>query len=225
MGFLLNGVQSEGLPENIVKVFTDAYVVPFFVETGTAGGDSIKVASRLFQKCYTIELIEGRVLDKSLPNVEYFTGDSVKYLLEIMTNFTGQYVFVFLDAHFSDSVPNTSGYKECPVLEELKVIAAYQKVIILIDDARLFFGHPPYPNDPREWPKIEEIFAATKVLFPNHHTTIVDDYVLCYPDELGGAVISEWTRRFNIRYPSALDKLKTQVKGVWDAFLKTYVNV
>jgi hypothetical protein len=215
MGFKLNGVVTEGLPEHIVKIFTNAYDVPTMVETGSAGGGSLPLASQLFKKIYTIELIEGRVLNKSINNVEYHTGHSVDVLPKVITDFTGQYVFFFLDAHFSDSIPNTSGVKECPVLDELKAISIYQKSIILIDDARLFFGHPPYPNDPREWPMVEDIFAETKKLFPEHHTTIVDDYILVYPHVMGTAVISEWTKRFSIRYPSAADKLKTQVREAY----------
>lgn len=227
MGFQLNGVTTEGLPEHIVKIFTKSHDVPIYCESGTAGGASVLVASDLFKKCFTIEIIEGRLLDQIKfglsDRVEFYTGDSVKVLPEIIAQFNGQYVFFFLDAHFCDSIPNTTGVKECPVLDELKVISTYQKSIILIDDARLFLGHPPYPNDPRDWPMIEEIFAETKKLFPNHHTTILDDYILCYPDEMGSAVIAAWTKRFPIRYPSAEDKLKTDTKNVYKA-LKKYID-
>lgn len=224
MGYKLNGIDSESLPVHIVEIFTKAFEVRNFVETGTAGGNSIAIASKLFNKCYTIELVEGRVIDKTLPNVEYFTGDSVSLLPSIFSNFVGQYAFVFLDAHFSDSIPNATGYKECPVLDELKVSSIHQKSIICIDDARLFFGHPPYPCDPREWPMIEEIFASAKLYFPNHHTTIVDDFVLIYPDEMGSAVISAWTKRFPVRYPSAFDKVKMDATNVFNA-VKNYLNV
>jgi hypothetical protein len=224
MGYQLNGVESESLPVHIVKIFTDAYPVRKYVETGTAGGASIAVASKLFDKCYTIELIEGRVVEKNLPNVEYHTGDSVAILPSIFSNFVGEYAFVFLDAHYSDPTPNTSGYKECPLIDEIKACSISQKNIICIDDARLFFGHPPFPNDPREWPMLEEIFAAAKQYFPNHHTTITDDFILIYPDEMGSAVIAAWTKRFSIRYPSAADKLQTEVKSVYNSF-KKYVGI
>src|SRR5579872_6648792 len=170
MGYLLPGVKTEGLPEHIVRIFTRAHDVPTYCETGTAGGASVVVASDLFKKCFTVEIVEGRLLDQVKfglsDRVEFYTGDSVKVLPEIIAQFKGEYVFFFLDAHFCDSVPNTTGVKECPVLDELKMIYRYQKSIILIDDARLFLGHPPYPNDPREWPMIEEIFETTKRLFP-----------------------------------------------------------
>lgn len=223
MGYKLNGVESEGLPVGIAEIFTKNYDVKVFVETGTAGGESIKVASRLFERCYTIELIEGRVLDKSLGNVTYHTGDSVEILPQIIAQELSIPVFFFLDAHFSDSVPNTTGKKECPVLDELQVISSHKNPIILIDDARLFYGHPPYPNDPREWPSIEEIFYRCRVLFPNNHTTIIDDFVLCYPHKMSDWVSEEWRRRFTARYPSADDKLKTDAKNVFNA-LKKYLD-
>jgi hypothetical protein len=223
MGFKLNGIKTEGLPEHIVRIFTRNYDVPILVETGTAGGNSIRVAADIFKKCYTIELILDRPELIYAEHVHFRIGNSVDVLPEIISEFVGEYVFFFLDAHFCDSVPNTTGIKECPVLDELKIISRYQKCIILIDDARLFFGHPPYPADPRDWPMIEDIFAETKKLFPDHHTTIVDDYILVYPHVMGSPVIAEWTSRFNIRYPSAEDKLKSQVKDVYAAF-KKYVN-
>lgn len=227
MGYKLPGVSTEGLPEHIVRIFTRAYDVPTYCETGTAGGASVIVAADIFKKIYTVEIIEGRPLDKirfgTTEGVEFYNGNSVDVLPEIIAQFRGEYVFFFLDAHFCDSVPNATGIKECPVLDELKAIAVYQKSIILIDDARLFFGHPPYPNDPRDWPMIEDIFSETKKLFPNHHTTIVDDYILVYPDVMGSAVIAEWTKRFPIRYPSAEDKLRSQAKDVFNA-IKKYID-
>lgn len=227
MGYLMPGVSTEGLPEHIVRIFTRSYDVPTYCETGTAGGASVVVAADIFKKCFTIEIIEDRLLDQIKfgvsENVEFYTGNSVDVLPEIISKFNGEYVFFFLDAHFCDSVPNTTDVKECPVLDELKVISGYQKSIILIDDARLFFGHPPYPNDPRQWPMIEEIFEATKKLFPDHHTAIVDDYILVYPHVMGSAVIAEWTKRFPVRYPSAQDKLKVDTKNVFKA-LKKYID-
>lgn len=223
MGYQLTGVNTEGLPEHIVRIFTRAYDVPTFVETGTAGAASIRIASDIFKQCYTIELIPERASRMDGGNVEFYTGNSVNVLPEIISKFGGEYAFFFLDAHFCDSVPNTSGVKECPVMDELKAISVYQKSIILIDDARLFFGHPPYPNDPRDWPMVEDIFAEAKKLFPDHHTTIVDDYILVYPHVMGAAVIAEWTKRFPVRYPSAEDKLKSQVKDVYASF-KKYIN-
>lgn len=229
MGYKTPGVETESLPEHLVKIFTDAFEVKIFIETGTAGGSSITTASKMFNKCYTIELIEGRVdsdMKKSVfyNNVEFLTGNSVDILGSLITNHIGHYIFFFLDAHYSDSVPNTSGVKECPVLEELKIISSHQTSIILIDDARLFLGQPPYPNDPRDWPTIEEIFSAAKVLFPNHHTTITDDFVLIYPDAMIHAVTSEWRKRFTVRYPSADDKIKSDAKNVFNA-LKSYLDV
>lgn len=224
MGYKLPGIQTEGLPEHIVRIFTRAFDVPTYCETGTAGGASVVIAADIFKKCYTVEIIEDRLLDQIKfgisDKVEFYTGDSVAVLPEIISNFKGEYVFFFLDAHFCDSVPNTTGVKECPVLDELEIISGYQNSIILIDDARLFFGHPPYPNDPRQWPMIEDIFRRTNKLFPGHHTTIIDDYVLCYPDQMGAAVIAEWTKRFPIRYPSAEDKLRSQTKDVFAALIK-----
>ena len=230
MGYLLNGVETGGLPFHLVKPILDKYNVPFFVETGTAGGDSAREASKMFTHVWTIELIDGKQEVEDAPdNVEFLVGDSVQLLPEIISeinaNEKGQYVLFYLDAHYSDIVPNETGYPECPVLEEIKAVAEYgDGAIIIIDDARLFFGNPPYPHDAREWPSICEIFILLKEKFPYHHVTITDDYVLCIPLHVRDVIDQEWRDRFHIRYPSAEDKLRGQVKDVYKAFMEKVHN-
>lgn len=228
MGYLLNGVSTGGLPIHLVKPLIENHEINYFVETGTAGGDSIREVYELFKYVWTVELIKDRTDTKNAPkNVRFIEGDSVEHLPEIIEQlllFRGekerQYVLFYLDAHFCDDKPNESDYPECPVLEEIKCIAEYgEDAVIIIDDARLFFGSPPYPNDPTEWPSISEIFFVLQTLFPFHHTTITDDYVLSIPLHLKDTIDKEWRDRFHIRYPNAEDKLRGQVKDVHAAFM------
>ena len=58
MGYLTNGVTTGGVPIELIKTITNGFHVPFFVETGTAGGASIREAAIKFEFCYTIELVE-----------------------------------------------------------------------------------------------------------------------------------------------------------------------
>lgn len=84
MGYFLNGVEDGGCPFYIVKKLIEGFDVPFFVETGTAGGYSITKASEIFKECHTIELIEGRtpstkeiiVYDKDVIDEE--TGEIIR---------------------------------------------------------------------------------------------------------------------------------------------------
>jgi len=225
MGYQLPGVETEGLPLHLIKALNDDGNIPFFVETGTAGGDSVRAASKIFSKCYTIEIIPGRYIDEQTENVVAYTGDSVSILPEIISKFNGEYVLFFLDGHYSDSVAKIdTGIKECPVLDEIKVIGKYENSVIIIDDARLFLGFAPFPLDAREWPGVYEIFIELRRAFSWHYITVTDDYILCVPDRFKAAIQAEWRDRFHIRYPSHEDKLKTEVKNVYTA-LKNYIDV
>lgn len=236
MGYKVNnGVDTGGLPMYLINPLIEYCNVPTFVETGTAGGLSIKEAAKHFKDCYTIELIEGRAcIDDTLDNVRWLTGNSVDMLLPIVNNLIGaknrmqikdkppvyHYALFWLDAHYSDPIPNISQYKECYILEELEIISGYRDdAIILIDDARLFCGHPPAPNNPKDWPSIQDIFVLLKERFPYNYSTIVDDYILSIPDRLREPVDAEWRSRFSIRYPTESDKLKSEVKNVYSALL------
>lgn len=231
MGYKTNGVDTGGLPMHLVKPLIDNYDIPFFVETGTASGDSARLASKLFKKVWTIEVVEDRQnIQTENDNIEFLVGDSSKLLygiIEELKNKKGdnkhQFVLFYLDAHYSDIVPNESDYPECPLLDEIKIAANYgEDAIIIIDDARLFLGQPPYPHDPREWPSIKEIFALLIEKFPYHHITLTDDYILAVPLHVRDVIDKEWRDRFAVRYPNEEDKLKVQVKDVYHAFMEKF---
>lgn len=224
----MNGVETGGLPMHLVKPLIDNYDIPYLVETGSAGGDSARLASTMFKEIWTIELIENRAEVKDAPdNIYFLQGDSVELLPQIIEELKtikgdkkNQYVLFYLDAHYSGDTPNESGYPECPVMEEIKAVAEYgEDAIIIIDDARLFFGHPPHPHNPQEWPTVCDIFHLLKEKFPYHHITTTDDYILCISHHTREAIDKEWRERFKIRYPNENDKLKTQVKDVYNALI------
>ncbi len=233
MGFLLNGVNTGGIPMYIINEFLKEIEIPVIVETGTAFGDSIKEASKYFQECYTIELNEGRggVSNTDVDNIHYYKGHTVDVLPTLISQFTylkgdypeGEYRYIlwWLDAHFDGDKPANSPYKDCYLLEELNIISEYsQDSIIIIDDARLFFGNPPHPNNPKEWPTIQQIFSKFQEKFPYFFVTIIDDYIIAFPDRLEWIFQREWMARYSIRYPSGSDNLKTQVKSVYEALIK-----
>lgn len=226
---MLPGVETGGLPIHLVKPLVDNHDIPYMVETGSAGGDSARLAATMFKNVWSVELIKDRVETKDAPaNVTFLEGDCVELLPKIIEDLLKlkgkkehQYVLFYLDAHYSSDVPNESGYPECPVLKEIECIAKYgYDSIIIIDDARLFFGQPPYPHNPTEWPSICEIFHLLKTNFPYHHITITDDYVLAIPLHVREVLDAEWRGRFHIRYPNAEDKLRSQTKDVYNAFIK-----
>lgn len=229
MGYKLNGCDTGGFPFYLIKPLLEKVDIKVFVETGTAAGESAKLAATLFEQVYTIEIIKGRQQIKDSPsNIEFHTGYSVEILPEIINELLKtkksnhkEYVLFWLDAHYSGNTTNETGYPECPLLEEIEAVAIYgEEALIIIDDARLFLGHPPYPNNPNEWPTIKEIFELLTKHFPYHMITITDDYILCMSHHVKDVFEAEWRERYHIRYPNAADKLRTQTKDVYNALLK-----
>lgn len=232
MGFRTYGVDTTGLPLHLVNPIIEQHEVKIFVETGTAGGASVRKAAELFEKCYTIELIEDRAVKEGAPeNIHFMTGSSPELLGGVIDNLLitrgdeRQNVLFFLDAHYSGDTLNETGFPECPLMDELKVIGRYSEdAIIIIDDARLFLGHPPYPNNPKEWPLIQDIFIELRNLFPHHYATITDDYILCVPLHVKDTVIAEWRSRFHIRYPNDYDRMKSETRNVYN-YLQKFIEL
>lgn len=229
MGYTLNGVNTGGLPMYLIERILAKHHVDYFVETGTASGESVRLAAQHFKKCYTVEVIEGRPVREDAPiNIVFFTGDSSEILTviidELLIEKSGkerQWVLFWLDAHYSGDKPNETEFLECPLINEINAVATYgEDAIIFIDDARLFLGHPPYPNNPTQWPNIHDIFILLREKFPYHYSTITDDYILCIPIHIREIIDEEWRERFHIRYPNKEDKLKSQVKDVYNSFKK-----
>jgi len=229
MGYKLNGVESGGLPMHLIKPLIDFVNIETFIETGTAGGASIQEASKLFKECHTIELIAGRVAIEPIENVTFHTGNSIDILPTIVDEIFNRkesendyhYCLFWLDAHYSDPTPNESGFKECYILEELEIISKLQAdAIIIIDDARHFLGQAIYPNNPLDWASIQDIFAMLKEKFPHNYSTLVDDYIISLPERIRVPIDTEWRERYHIRYPSEADRLKKEVKNVFNALSK-----
>ena len=236
MGYKLNGVETEGLPVHLIKPLLDSHSIPYFVETGTAGGHSVKEASSMFKKCYTMEIISGRPVLKDVPkNIDFMIGNSIDLLPEVIDELIilreaegtvtengvrQQFVLFWLDAHYSDNVPNKSDIPECPVLDEIEIVSKYgDDSIVIIDDCRLFLGATPYPCNSAEWCGIDEIFNKLRTLFPYHYNTLVDDYIVSIPIHIKEVWDEQWNKRFLTRYPSEQDKLKVDAQNVYKSVL------
>lgn len=220
MGFKGYGIDTGGIPVEYIKRFLDKYEIPIFIETGTAGGDSVRTVASLFKECHTIEIIEGRPTGDFPNNVKLHTGDSAKLLNHIASQYHRQNIFFWLDAHWSESYESPAGTDECPIIKEIEAIKHVgNRALIMIDDARLFYGWPPHPNNPAKWPRLQFVFEALRSCFPNHVTTIVDDYIICFPMSMDEVHYTEWRENFDKRYPSDADKLKLAARDLYNAFL------
>lgn len=222
MGYLHNGVKTGGLPVEYIKRFVDAYDIEVFIETGTAGGDSVRAASGLFKACHSIEIVGGRTTGWIPEHVTLHEGDSSSLLKDASKPYKGQRIVFWLDAHWSEPYPSPEGVNECPVLEEIAAIKGHD-CLILIDDARLFFGAHPHPGDPRKWPKFQQVFAYLRECFPKHMISIVDDYIIAVPDYMQDTFHAEWRERFRERYPESIDRVKMEMRNSIE-YLKDFVK-
>ena len=96
MGYRHHGVDTGGLPIEYIKRFIEKFPIEVFIETGTAGGESVRAASNIFTFCHSIEVVEGRADGSYPPNVKLWTGDSVKLLSEVTRPFTKSTHLFFL---------------------------------------------------------------------------------------------------------------------------------
>lgn len=222
MGYKLNGVKTGGIPVEYIELFVIQYGIKYFVETGTAGGDSVRAVAHLFKECHSIEVIEGRPEGYFAENVTLWMGDSSKLLPEVTKDFKGERVLFWLDAHWSDNVESPDKTKECPLLDEIKAINGHD-CLILIDDARLFLGPHPWPADYRFWPQFQDVFKALKDNFPKHKVTIIDDYIIAVPDYMDDTFRDEWWDRFKVRYPEDVDLAKSQLRFAYE-YLKKFIE-
>lgn len=220
MGFKHFGVNTGGLPVEYIKRFTEQYLIPVFIETGTAGGDSVRAASKLFKTCHTIEIMGGRPGDGYPENVTLHQGDSANLLGNIAKKHPHENIFFWLDAHWSEPFESELHMNECPVLEEIEAIQhCGKRALIMIDDARLFYGRPPWPCNPMKWPRFQFVYEKLRRCFPEHIISIVDDYIICFPLEMEGAHRTEWYENYTKRFPTDESKLKESARLAFDAFL------
>lgn len=219
MGYKHSGVSTGGIPIDYVKRFVDAYGIEVFIETGTAGGESVRVAAEIFKVCHTIEIVEGRPEGEFPENVSLYTGDSAELLRSVASLHKGQRIVFWLDAHWSENYEAPDDVVvECPLLAEIHAIKGHD-CLILIDDARLFLGPHPWPCDYRIWPSFMDVFIKLHECFPRHTVTVIDDYIVAVPDYMNDTFRIEWWERFKIRYPEEREVLRSRVKYVYEQFL------
>ena len=126
-----------------------------WIETGTYYGETTKLLSKISKKIISIEadknLFEtsNKIL-KNFKNVEILNGKSEDLLDKVISkNLNFQNVCIYLDAHLcQDHLKNTKTFGNentaTPILNELEIVSKYvsnfEKIVVLIDDIRLFKG-------------------------------------------------------------------------------------
>jgi len=211
------------IPRDFVLRIQDIANIPYFIETGTAGGESVAWAKDYFTECWTIEADQTREINK-LEGINYHAGNTVEVLPDILLNEKLKNketpIFFWLDAHWCEPYPNNTGRKECYLIEEIEAIRDRPNSVVMVDDARLFAGPPPYPNDPRDWPRLDAIFFKLRECFPYHTITIVDDFIIAVPQSLVPVVDQEWVDNYKKRYRGEDQLLWESVNITYNAFIK-----
>lgn len=195
------GIVNFSIPKDIVLDIIKEITIDNFIETGTFKGETTFWASDYFPQVYTIEIsreISNETAQRSKKkNITFIVGDSKDELPKLVPTLKGR-SFFWLDGHWCTG----GGGKdtECPLIDELESISMCKDSVIFIDDARCFLGPLPAPHDSEKWPKIDSVFAKCKELFPTHFTTIIDDVIMCIPQDLKLVIDNYWRNTFNERF-------------------------
>jgi len=122
--------------------------------------------------------------------VNFVLGNSPEQLAALLPHLDRP--LFWLDAHWSRR--RTAGRDaECPLLEELAVIAAagIPDLAILIDDARFFLEPPPSPHDWRQWPDFAAVMTALGAC-GDLYVAVKDDVILAVPASARADMVEFW---------------------------------
>jgi hypothetical protein len=191
------------IPFDLATALLDATGIRLAVETGTYLGGTTGQLADVTDHVWSVELLP-EILDQARErlagrdNVTLVQGYSPDVLALILTEVPGPALF-WLDGHGGtfggDDVP--SHVKECPVLDELAAIEAWphaSRSVILIDDARAFFGRLLHHRP--DWPTFVEVADA---LGRDRYVTVLDDVVIAVPRVHRPAVEAWWEGKLTER--------------------------
>lgn len=141
----------------ILSEYGQHFGLEFFVETGTANGDTIAALMPRFKHLYTIEVGKAQwqaARDRFRGrHVTCIHGDSAEKISLVLAELGDKPALFWLDGHFCGG---DRADKDTPIVEEMAAIfASGIPHVVLIDDARLFEGMSHYGE--HDWPHIDQI--------------------------------------------------------------------
>lgn len=191
------------IPVDLAKVLIEAEGLRYAVETGTYVGDSALMLADVLDGVWSVELkpeilAQARQRTANRPNIHLFEGYSPEVLPGMLAQVPGPALY-WLDGHGgtfgANDVP--AHIKECPVLDELAAVAEHPhaaRSVILIDDARAFFG--PMLHHRPDWPTFVEVASA---LGSHRYVTALDDVIIAVPRDLRPVVDAWWIGKLKER--------------------------
>jgi hypothetical protein len=197
------GIINFSIPNDIVLEIINKVKFNNFIETGTYKGETSFWAAQYFEKVYTIEIdpeiskITSSQIDVP-ENIHFLIGNSKDLLKPLVSQITGR-SFFWLDGHWCSGAGGKD--EECPLYFELEAISNLHDSVVFIDDARCFLGPLPPPHNHADWPLIDDLICKLKLYFPRSFVTIIDDVIICVPDDVKKVVFNYWMNTFNDRFP------------------------
>jgi hypothetical protein len=205
------------VPFDLATALIDAGGLRYAVETGTYLGASARMLADVVDEVWSIELKpeileRARALTGDRPEIHLVQGYSPEVLPGVLSKVPGPALY-WLDGHGgtfgANDVP--AHVRECPVLEELAAVEQHPhaaRSVILIDDARAFFG-PMLQHRPEDWPTFVEVATA---LGPGRYVTVLDDVIIAVPHDLRPVVDAWWVGKLQERdgleaHPYLIQKL------------------
>ncbi len=181
------GIIRLGIPVETALWVAKQFGVGNFFETGTYRGDTTEWAAGHFKRVVTTERMEtlhhaAAERLKAYDHVTCFHGDTREALREWLPQLEGPVLF-WLDAHWCGPNKGSHGEEEqCPLLNELELIAKLKPdSFIFIDDARLFMMPPAAPCRIADWPNLARITERLSQACPGGGVFIDEDAILCVP--------------------------------------------
>lgn len=163
----------------IIRKYQQEYRTKWFLETGTAFGDTTAALLDEFETLITIELdpaLHAQAVERFKPyrHVACMQGDSGQLLRRMLINET---TLFWLDGHYCGGA---RGSIDTPIREELEgAVLAPHGSVILIDDARLFGGMSHHTEEFADYPDLE--WVAEYCVDHGYIVQVADDIIRCVP--------------------------------------------
>ena len=157
------GLINFGVPREYVEALRVAFGISCFVETGTYHGRTASWAAERFERVITVELSEPLYRSAAaalarFSNATAIHGDTRRELARLAPSLPP--AIVWLDAHYCAG-PSAGVGDECPLLGEIAALApAWERLYVLVDDARYFLAPPPPGHDAAQWPSLAQVVSA-----------------------------------------------------------------
>jgi len=188
------GAISFSLDERLLTLATRELSLEVFVETGTFKGETLRMASKHFKECHSVELSadlhrEVAPTFQGKAGVHLHQGESPEYLRGKREGFSKRPMFFWLDAHWCVAEHTAGADSQSPLLGEIAAIGTlHPQSVVAIDDARLYLCPPPAPHRLADWPDFHDIVRALLALSGAHRLMVLDDVILFYPERLRPAL-------------------------------------